>query len=76
MLPNNYRRLHLVPFIHQQNSNMTFQHGNVPPHIAIVTQNFFAQNNIKTLGWAGVGGGALLQSPKFFSPKKKRLGSA
>ena len=64
MYINNCLRLYLVPLIHQQNNNMTFQHDNTTPHFAIETQNFFAQNNINP----GTGKGGLKGPPMFFLP--------
>ena len=70
MYINNCLRLHLVPLIHQLNNNMTFQHDNTPPHFAIGTQNFFAQNNINPK----TGKGGFKRPPMFFSAVKNPLG--
>ena len=41
----------LHPFMQNFRSGLTFQHDNARPHIALVTANVLAQNNVNVLPW-------------------------
>ena len=41
----------LLPFMQNFGPVLIFQHDNARPHIALVTANFLAQNNVNVLPW-------------------------
>ena len=43
--------MEILPFIQFHGPNVTFMHSNVRPHLAAITRQFLATNNVNVLDW-------------------------
>ena len=44
-------RPHVLPFVHGQRKNMTFQQDNARPHVACLIMNFLRHENVLVMAW-------------------------
>ena len=51
---NDVLRPHAIPFLHNQDPGVTFQHDNGRSDSALITRQFLAQNNVDILPWPAV----------------------
>ena len=47
-------RPHVLPFVHGQRRNMTFQQDNARPHVARLIMNFLRHENVLEMAWASM----------------------